>query len=106
MKHSPEHSAVRKAPEYIRAIAPYVGGKPIEEVARELELDPATIIKLASNENPRGASPKVQAAIAAALADLTRYPDGNGFALKTALASRLRLDDLPTFVERCAFPSA
>ena len=91
MKHSPEHSAVRKAPEYIRAIAPYVGGKPIEEVARELELDPATIIKLASNENPRGASPKVQAAIAAALADLTRYPDGNGFALKTALASRLRL---------------
>jgi histidinol-phosphate aminotransferase len=91
MKHSPDQPAVANAPEYIRAIAPYVGGKPIEEVARELDLDPATIIKLASNENPRGASPKVQAAIAAALADLTRYPDGNGFALKTALASRLHL---------------
>jgi histidinol-phosphate aminotransferase len=91
MKHSSDQTAVTNAPEYIRAIAPYVGGKPIEEVARELDLDPATIIKLASNENPRGASPKVQAAIAAALADLTRYPDGNGFALKTALASRLHL---------------
>jgi histidinol-phosphate aminotransferase len=91
MKHSSDQTAVTNAPEYIRAIAPYVGGKPIEEVARELDLDPATIIKLASNENPRGASPKVQAAIAAAVADLTRYPDGNGFALKTALASRLHL---------------
>ena len=91
MKHSPDRTAVANAPEYIRAIAPYVGGKPIEEVARELDLDPATVIKLASNENPRGASPKVQAAIAAALADLTRYPDGNGFALKTALASRLHV---------------
>jgi histidinol-phosphate aminotransferase len=66
-----------------------VGGKPIEEVARELDLDPATIVKLASNENPRGPSPKAQAAIAAAAADLTRYPDGNGFSLKLALARRL-----------------
>jgi histidinol-phosphate aminotransferase len=82
---------VDRAPEYVRAIAPYVGGKPIEEVARELDLDPATIVKLASNENPRGASPKVQAAIAAAVAELTRYPDGNGFALKAALAKRLRV---------------
>jgi len=78
-----------RAPEYVRAIAPYVGGKPIEELARELHLDPGTIIKLASNENPRGASPKVQAAIAAAVSELTRYPDGNAFALKAALASRL-----------------
>jgi len=82
---------IHYAPEYVRAIAPYVGGKPIEEVARELDLDPSTIIKLASNENPRGASPKVQAAIAAAATELTRYPDGNGFALKTALAKRLRV---------------
>jgi histidinol-phosphate aminotransferase len=82
-------SPIEQAPEYVRAIAPYVGGKPIEEVARELDLDPATIVKLASNENPRGASPKVQAAIAAAAADLTRYPDGNGFALKAALSQRL-----------------
>jgi histidinol-phosphate aminotransferase len=92
MKRSSDSpAAAMRAPEYVKAIAPYVGGRPIEEVARELDLDPATIIKLASNENPRGASPKVQAAIAATLADLTRYPDGNGFALKTALASRLRL---------------
>ena len=78
-----------RAPDYIRGIAPYVGGKPIDELARELDLDPATIIKLASNENPRGPSPKVLAAIAAAAADITRYPDGNGYALKAALSSRL-----------------
>jgi histidinol-phosphate aminotransferase len=81
--------AVERAPEYIRAIAPYVGGKPIDEVARELNLDPATIVKLASNENPRGPSPRAIAAIAAAASELTRYPDGNGFALKGALAARL-----------------
>lgn len=78
-----------RAPDYVRAIAPYVGGKPIDEVARELGLDPATIIKLASNENPRGPSPRALAAITAAAADLTRYPDGNGFALKAALSRRL-----------------
>jgi histidinol-phosphate aminotransferase len=78
-----------RAPEHVRAIAPYVGGKPIDEVARELKLDPATIIKLASNENPRGPSPKTLAAIATAAGDLTRYPDGNGFALKAALSNRL-----------------
>ena len=83
--------AAARAPEYVREIAPYVGGKPIEEVARELDLDPASIIKLASNENPRGPSPKVLAAIAAAARDLTRYPDGNAYALKQALASRLRV---------------
>ena len=84
-------SAVERAPEYVRAIAPYVGGKPIEELARELDLDASTIIKLASNENPRGPSPKVLAALAAASAEITRYPDGNGFALKAALAARLRV---------------
>jgi histidinol-phosphate aminotransferase len=87
--HKPPASAVERAPEYVRGIAPYVGGKPIEEVARELDLDPATIIKLASNENPRGPSPKALAAIASAASELTRYPDGNGFALKAALSSRL-----------------
>ena len=63
---SESSTAVEHAPEYVRAIAPYVGGKPIEEVARELDLDPATIVKLASNENPRGPSPAVREAIAAA----------------------------------------
>jgi len=80
------------APEYIRGIAPYVGGKPIEELAREHGLDPATIIKLASNENPRGPSPKALAAISAAAADITRYPDGNAYALKQALARRFDVD--------------
>jgi histidinol-phosphate aminotransferase len=79
------------APDYVRRIAPYVPGKPVEELARELGLDPATIVKLASNENPRGPGAKVRAAIAAATEELTRYPDGNGFALKAALAARLRV---------------
>ena len=84
-------TAPERAPEYVRAIAPYVGGKPIDEVARELGIDAATIIKLASNENPRGPSPRVLAAIAAAASDLTRYPDGNAFALKAALSDALRV---------------
>ena len=78
-----------QAPEYVRRMAPYVPGKPIDELAREYGLAEESIIKLASNENPRGPSPKVRAAIAAAVADITRYPDGNGFALKSALAQRL-----------------
>jgi len=77
------------APDYVRRIAPYVPGKPVEELARELGLDPSTIVKLASNENPRGPGARVRAAIAAAAEELTRYPDGNGFALKSALAARL-----------------
>ncbi len=76
------------APQYVRAIAPYQPGKPISELARELGLEEATIVKLASNENPLGISPKARSAIAAALVDLGRYPDGNGFELKTALAAR------------------
>ena len=76
------------APEYVRSIAPYVPGKPIDELAREYGLAADAIIKLASNENPRGPSRKVREAIAAAAADVTRYPDGNGFELKNALAAR------------------
>src|SRR2546423_6647486 len=79
------------APEYVRRIARYVPGKPIDELARQYGLDPSTIVKLASNENPRGPSPKVLAAIAAAAADLTRYPDGNAFALKAAIAAKFRV---------------
>lgn len=77
---------VLQAPEYIRRIAPYVPGKPIAELAREYGLPEASIVKLASNENPRGPSPRVRAAIAAA--GCTRYPDGNAFELKSALAAR------------------
>jgi len=75
--------------EYVAKLAPYVPGKPIEDVARELYLDPSTIVKLASNENPRGPSPTVLAAIAAAAGEVTRYPDGFGYHLKDALAKRL-----------------
>jgi len=85
-------NALPTAPDYIRAIAPYVAGKPIDELARELKLPERGIVKLASNENPRGPSPKVLQAIAAAASDLTRYPDGNGFALKAALSERLGVD--------------
>jgi histidinol-phosphate aminotransferase len=73
------------APGYVRAIAPYQPGKPIAELARELNLDPDGIIKLASNENPLGVSPLAMAAMQRALADLARYPDGNGFELKQAI---------------------
>lgn len=70
----------------LQGLSPYVPGKPIEELARELDLNPADIVKLASNENPLGPSPKVLAAIEKELSDLTRYPDGNGFLLKQKLA--------------------
>jgi len=76
------------APGYIRAIAPYQPGKPISELSRELGLDEAGIVKLASNENPLGVSPLARRALEAALADLARYPDGNGFDLKQALSRR------------------
>ena len=77
-----------QSPSYIRAIAPYQPGKPISELARELGLDERKIIKLASNENPLGVSPKARAAIKKELAELGRYPDGNAFELKAALSRR------------------
>ena len=72
----------------VQKLSPYVPGKPVDELARELNLDPAGIVKLASNENPLGPSPKALAAIQAELSELTRYPDGNGFVLKQRLAQR------------------
>lgn len=74
------------APAYIRAIAPYQPGKPISELERELGI--TGIVKLASNENPLGASPNAIAAARAALDEIGLYPDGNGFALKDALVQR------------------
>ena len=73
------------APSYVRAIAPYQPGKPISELARELGLQPEGIVKLASNENPLGVSPKALHAMQQALADIARYPDGNSFALRDAV---------------------
>jgi histidinol-phosphate aminotransferase len=85
--------ACELCPSYIRAIAPYQPGKPIAELAREMGLDEAGIIKLASNENPLGTGEYARRAIQAQLQDLARYPDGSGFDLKRALAARYRIDD-------------
>jgi len=80
------------APEYVRSIAPYQPGKPISELVRELGLDEKSVVKLASNENPLGIGPRTRAAIDAALGEICRYPDGNGFELKAALAKRYGVD--------------
>ena len=76
------------APDYVRAIAPYQPGKPTSELARELGLEESGIVKLASNENPLGVSPKAAQAMRAVFDGLARYPDGNGFELKRALSRR------------------
>ncbi|MBU0621927.1 MAG: histidinol-phosphate transaminase [Gammaproteobacteria bacterium] len=74
------------APSYIRAIAPYQPGKPISELERELGI--SGIVKLASNENPLGASAAAVAAMQEAIKTIALYPDGNGFELKDALVRR------------------
>lgn len=66
----------------------YEPGRPIEEVAREFGLNPRTIIKLASNENPIGPSPKALAAMRRAAKEAHLYPDGNGFRLRQAIARK------------------
>ena len=76
-------------PPEITALVPYKPGKPIEELERELGISGA--IKLASNENPLGPSPRSLEAMAAALANLHRYPDGAGFALRQALAAKFKV---------------
>jgi histidinol-phosphate aminotransferase len=75
----------------LREIKVYEPGKPIEETARELGLDPSAIIKLASNENPLGPSPKAMEAMRAALEKAHLYPDGRGFYLCKAVATKLGL---------------
>jgi histidinol-phosphate aminotransferase len=81
--------ALDLVPAWIRTLAPYAPGKPIEELERELGVRDS--IKIASNENPLGPSPKALAAIASALPELHRYPDGSGFHLKRRLAERLQV---------------
>lgn len=76
------------APPYISSIAPYQPGKPIAELAREMGLQPEQIIKLASNENPLGISPKAYDAMQTALGEVHRYPDGNSFVLRDACCAR------------------
>lgn len=81
-----------RVPAYVRAIAAYQPGKPISELARELGLKQGGIVKLASNENPLGASPRALAAARAALDEMGRYPDGNGFDLKAAIAGEFKVE--------------
>lgn len=73
----------------VQALQPYQPGKPIEELERELGI--TNILKLASNENPLGASPQAQAALAVALKTLELYPDGSGYQLKAAIAAKFGL---------------
>jgi len=73
-------------PEYIEAISPYVPGKPLEELEREYGISDS--IKLASNENPLGPSPKALEAIRERLSNLNRYPDGTGHDLTRKIAAR------------------
>jgi len=73
--------------ESIHGLSPYQGGKPIEELERELGIK--NIIKLASNENPLGVSLKVVEAIKLSLNEVHRYPDGNGYELKKSISNHL-----------------
>jgi histidinol-phosphate aminotransferase len=70
----------------VRGLNPYQPGKPVSELEREYGV--TGIIKLASNENPLGPGPKAVAAMHAAMSELARYPDANGFELKRAIATR------------------
>ncbi len=72
----------------IKNLPVYETGKPIEYVAREFGLDPDGILKMASNENPLGASPKAMAAVRANLGNLNRYPDGGCYELRQKLAAK------------------
>lgn len=71
----------------VRELSPYLPGKPISELERELGI--SNIVKLASNENPLGPSPNALEAVRQGLKDLHLYPDGGGFELKAALAAKL-----------------
>ena len=75
----------------LATLSVYQPGRPIQEVARELGLDAADIIKLASNENPLGPSPAAVAAMERVIQSLHLYPDGNAFYLKQKLAAKLDL---------------
>jgi histidinol-phosphate aminotransferase len=80
-------SITEQALPYIRGISPYVPGKPITELAREMGLPVERIVKLASNENPLGMSTKARAAVEQAVVGIERYPDQ--FELVAKLADRM-----------------
>jgi len=90
---STTHSSPRIGLEQVHGIAPYVGGKPISEVARQFGLDEAKIVKLASNENPLGMPASAKTAMAKAAEDLGRYPDSNGFELKKVISAKFNVPE-------------
>lgn len=73
----------------IESLAVYEPGRPLEEVARTHGLDPASLVKLASNENALGPSPRAVEAMIAAAPKMHFYPDGGAFYLRSALAAKL-----------------
>ncbi len=80
------------ANQYVCDLKAYEPGKPVEETARELGLDPDSIVKLASNENPLGPAPMALDAIRNAAGEMHIYPDGGGYKLRSALAEKFDLD--------------
>ena len=74
-------------------ISTYEAGKPIELVVREFGIEPQDIVKLASNENPHGCSPKVQEAVTKIVANMALYPDDSMLKLKNALCKRFEIDE-------------
>lgn len=77
---------------FVCDLVAYEPGKPIDETARELGLDPSSIVKVASNENPLGPSPLAKAAMRDALEESHIYPDGGGYRLRHAIAEKFNLD--------------
>lgn len=77
-------------PDYILSLKPYIPGKPLEELEREYGIKNA--VKLASNENPLGPSPKAAEAIRAAIGNLNRYPDSGAYALIQAIAEKFNVE--------------
>jgi histidinol-phosphate aminotransferase len=80
-----------RPPDYVQGIKPYVPGKPLEELERELGI--TSSIKLASNENPVGPSPAALKALQGSFDDINRYPDGSGYYIKKALAAKLSVSE-------------
>lgn len=77
---------------FVCDLVAYEPGKPIDETARELGLDPSQIVKLASNENPLGPSPMAKAAMCEAIEEAHIYPDGGGYRLRTAIATEFGME--------------
>ncbi len=85
-------SIIKEAHPWLKDLVVYDPGKPIEETAREQGLDPSDIIKLASNENPLGPSPKAVEAMKAEAEKVHIYPDGGGYRLRTAIAEKFAFE--------------